>query len=177
MTTTSTHTIRCGNCRQSHPTASAVRACYSMAANAAWGLEPEQPVEPNTDMPVALDTSSAKIPDSKYAIEEDGLVKFYEVDTGREGTRWEGRRFVTRLIGAPGAWHEYPERGPARDALFAKINADVYTDPTSGETLHGPKAAAVRYSREFTVCARCGSPLSDEASRARGLGPICVGYF
>ena len=40
-----------------------------------------------------------------------------------------------------------------------------------------PEAAAVRYSKHFTVCAVCGSPLSDPESMERGLGPVCAERF
>jgi len=182
MTETATpRGIRCGHCHHYHPSIADVRACAAERANAAWGLQPEPttPVTPcEADSAPAVAAEPVAVPDSKYAL-GDALagIKFYEVDTGREGTKWAGRRFVTHLVGAPGTWAQYPVRGDARDELFAAIRADSYTDPESGQLYTGPKAAAVRYSREFTVCARCGSPLSDEFSRANGLGPVCITKF
>lgn len=40
-----------------------------------------------------------------------------------------------------------------------------------------PLAAAVAYGREFGICSCCGRDLSDPASVAAGIGPICASKF
>lgn len=40
--------------------------------------------------------------------------------------------------------------------------------------LENPAAAALRYAQELGRCSRCNRHLTDEASRARGLGPECA---
>ena len=56
---------------------------------------------------------------------------------------------------------EYPVRGTRRGVVFDAIAAD-------------PQAASVRYGREIGACGVCGRTLTDEDSRARGIGPICA---
>jgi hypothetical protein len=36
---------------------------------------------------------------------------------------------------------------------------------------------AAEYGHLYGVCARCGRPLTDEDSIARGIGPVCAGKF
>lgn len=40
--------------------------------------------------------------------------------------------------------------------------------------LKNPAGAALRYAQELGRCSRCNRHLTDEASRARGLGPECA---
>ena len=40
--------------------------------------------------------------------------------------------------------------------------------------LENPAGAALRYAQELGRCSRCNRTLTDEASRARGLGPECA---
>lgn len=40
--------------------------------------------------------------------------------------------------------------------------------------LENPAGAALRYAQELGRCSRCNRHLTDEASRARGLGPECA---
>lgn len=40
--------------------------------------------------------------------------------------------------------------------------------------LENPAGAALRYAQELGRCSRCNRTLTDEASRARGLGPDCA---
>jgi hypothetical protein len=130
-----------------------------------------------TPPPVQYPTVDTKaVPASNYALEnERGDVEFYRVDVPSKG-KWEGFRFVERLYGAPGTWREVKLRGSAGIAVLARILEDTYTDETRGP-LTGPVAAALRFSRTFTRCAACSSPLSDPASIAEGLGPVCATRF
>jgi hypothetical protein len=106
------------------------------------------------------------VPESKYAlVRPNGELGFCEVKRGRKGTKWESFVFVDILIGAPGDWRRIPAKGEQRKQILALLAKDGYQN------------AAVRYSREYTVCACCGSPLSDPESLALGLGPICARRF
>lgn len=40
-----------------------------------------------------------------------------------------------------------------------------------------PKTASLRYGREIGCCGVCGRTLTDETSRARGIGPVCAEKF
>lgn len=100
------------------------------------------------------------IPISKYAVEiaGEGLV-FLEVK------EYKDTRYLRQLIGAPGDWKKIKPVGARRVQLASAIMEMT------------PAVAAHRYSVEFTCCAACGSPLSDELSRARGIGPVCWQRF
>lgn len=84
-----------------------------------------------------------------------GHLGFYSV---RMGTgKWEGYTFV-KVIGGP---NEYPVKSAVtRNAILAKIAQNV-------------KEAMMRFGREIGTCGQCGLPLTDETSRAIGIGPIC----
>lgn len=97
-----------------------------------------------------------EVPDSRYALEtEQGEVVFYQATT------YKGRRYIKRLVGAPGDFVKYPiANATERAGVWAKIQAN-------------PARAAKLFSRKHTVCARCAAPLSDPCSRATGFGPDC----
>jgi hypothetical protein len=175
--------IICGRCKERHSSVAQVRACYagaqatpvaSAVRTAPATIDPFDCAEPRDTSPPAVDPK--EIPASHYALaNERGEVEFYAVDVPSKG-KWEGFRFVERLYGAPGTWREVKLRGAAAMAVLARIIRDSYTDEARG-VLSGPLASAVRYSRTFTACAACSSPLSDPESIARGLGPVCARRF
>ncbi len=110
----------------------------------------------------ALRTAAAKpvtpspieVADGRYAVEEDGVLKFFKVKNGRRPG------FVFLDIQASDDW--FPIRvATRRVAILATIAQD-------------PKAAMIRYGHELGVCGRCGRTLTDEASRAAGIGPVCI---
>lgn len=97
-----------------------------------------------------------KVAGGRYAVVIDGVTKFFKVDTPTEGT-WAGRTFLK--IQASDA--EYPVRNTTTKAqVLSLIAAD-------------PKAAMLRYGRELGHCGHCGRTLTNEESRAAGIGPIC----
>lgn len=152
----------CGSCKQEGQTVEHVRECYAAKRSSVATMEvsglAKQYVESRDFKPMAL-----TVPDSKYAIEEvSGAITFYEVRTGTK--KWSHMQFVDRLVGAPGDWQKYPVKGEAKRRVMETIDTD-------------PKAAAIAFSKHFTVCAVCGSPLSDPESMAAGLGPICAKRF
>lgn len=97
------------------------------------------------------------VPAGRYAVEtEEGHLAFYRVDRPTEGA-WAGRTFVK--VQASDELH--PVRGGAAASVLRKIAVD-------------PAAASLRYGREIGSCGVCGRTLTDEDSRARGIGPICA---
>ena len=101
--------------------------------------------------------TAPKVPNGSYAIVVDGTVKFYTVNSSTEG-KWAGYTFVEA--------HRSDDRIPVRNrehrtAILTAIAAD-------------PKAAAVRFGRETNHCALCNRELTDEGSRAAGIGPTCA---
>jgi len=103
------------------------------------------------------------LPAGRYAIRnEEGVVKFYKVDRPDEG-RWSGYVFFNALAGGP---HGHPEEHPikkheAKRAIYEEIIAA------------GPREAAILYGQEIGECGVCGRTLTDETSRAYGIGPVC----
>ena len=96
------------------------------------------------------------VPAGRYAVEIDGRLGFFKVDCPTEG-RWAGYVFVKQMASDT----EYPVRGARRGVVLDAIAAD-------------PQAASLRYGREIGACGVCGRTLTDEDSRARGIGPICA---
>lgn len=106
-------------------------------------------------------TTSGALPDvpaGRYAVEEDGVLKFWRVDRPEQG-RWAGYTFLK--IQASDDW--YPVRDRAR---VAKIVGEIANDP---------QAASARYGHEIGACGICGRTLTDPESIERGIGPVCAG--
>jgi len=99
-----------------------------------------------------------EVPEGRYAVEMDGTLKFYKVDRPTEG-KWKGYTFVK--VQASDDFHPIK----SRDAKAAILRAIAKA---------GPRAAMIRYGRELGVCGDCGRTLTDENSRAAGIGPICA---
>jgi hypothetical protein len=91
-----------------------------------------------------------------FARRVDGVVKFYRVQQPVDG-RHAGRVFVD----GQGSDEYFPVKNPA---ALAAVLTDILADPT---------AAARLYASELGRCSRCARTLTDEASRAAGMGPDC----
>lgn len=101
-----------------------------------------------------------KIPEGRYAIEnDDGTASFFVYDAPTEGP-WAGRTFLKRQAGDV----EYPVKGAEKAKIMAAIGKD-------------PKAAAVRYGQLLGVCGMCNRTLTNPASIEAGIGPICASSF
>lgn len=113
-------------------------------------------------LPDEMGEAEGAVPAGRYSVDKaDGSGSvFYQVDRPTEG-RWAGYTFVKLLLGAPGDWRR--ERVNRRDVagILSRIAAD------------GPREASLRFGLEAGVCGVCGSPLSNEESRALGIGPVC----
>lgn len=94
-----------------------------------------------------------QVEDGRYAVEENGELKFFKVKNGRRPG------FVFLDIQASDEWHKIANVTRIR-AIVALIAAD-------------PKAAMTRYGQEIGECGRCGRTLTSEY-RKLGLGPICI---
>lgn len=93
-----------------------------------------------------------QVPDGRYAIEIDGTVKFYRVNTGRDGRVWLDVQASDDLHPI----HNYA----TKLAVFTAIAADV-------------RGALARYGIALGVCGVCGRTLTDAESIALGIGPVC----
>lgn len=124
------------------------------------GSGTDVPAPTTTDVPAPTTVTAPATQDvaaGRYAIERDGELRFYVVDHGKPGTRWEGYTFV-KVQASDDTW---PVRNHAeRKAVLALIAED-------------PKAAMIRYGREIGQCGVCSRVLTDVVSREFGLGPVC----
>jgi hypothetical protein len=99
----------------------------------------------------------ATVPEGRYALHTDDGVKFYRVEHGAAGGRWEGYVFVSAV--ASDDLHPIRNR-QHRQAILDSIAAD-------------PQAALALYGQELGVCGRCGKALTSEY-RKLGIGPVCI---
>lgn len=97
------------------------------------------------------------VPAGRYAVEHEDVLKFYRVNKPTEG-KWAGFTFLS----VQASDEEYPIKSfDAKRTILTSIAID-------------PRAASERYGRELGHCGVCGRTLTDEESRARGIGPICA---
>jgi hypothetical protein len=100
---------------------------------------------------------AVEVPNGRYAIEREGTLKFYKINTPTDG-KWAGRTFVD----AQASDELHPIRNTsARREILATIATD-------------PQAAMLRYGQELGHCGHCGRTLTNEVSRERGIGPVCA---
>lgn len=96
------------------------------------------------------------VPAGRYALRTDGVVKFYRLDKPTQG-KWAGWTFLK----AQASDDLYPIRNKVEKA---RIIAEIGQDVLGAERLYG---------MELGKCSRCGRSLTDETSRAYGIGPDC----
>lgn len=121
---------------------------------------------PRKVAPPKPDTIGVEVPEGRYALPQvDGTgMTFWQVDRPTKG-KWAGYVFVSQLVGSPGDFDQRRTSKDTRESVLRRIAEE------------GPAVAALRFSRKFTVCSRCMSPLSKVRSRATGFGPTCAGYL
>lgn len=95
-----------------------------------------------------------EVAEGRYALEIDGKLRFFRVDVPGDG-KWEGWRFVKEQAGE----NLFPVRKEAGAKILQLIHADAEAGP--------------RYGQELGFCFVCGRELTDETSRALGVGPVC----
>lgn len=156
-----------------HDTLDQVKACSAVKMMAVQA--PPTPVAAPVITVPPVDPFT--IPAGRYATDTNGKVDFWQVRIGKG--KWDGYRFVTRLVGHPSDWAKYRVPTSVAKQVLNTLATGSYLDTHGGvdTLLSGPQAAAVRFSRTFTCCAMCLSPLSDPDSIARGLGPDCAKKF
>lgn len=105
----------------------------------------------------AVDTD---VPEGYYAVTSatgNNDLDFYVVQRPTEG-RWAGYVFVKTIIGGH---PEYAIKGAKRDEVLARIASAGWHE------------AALLYGQEIGRCGKCNRTLTDETSRAYGIGPVC----
>jgi len=195
--------IRCGSCRQSHETVAEVKVCYASDAKThyASGVETrtdgQRPnrfagkctmcgrwVEAETGhitkidgkwhvfcntgehlhkktAPKQVSDRYSDIPAGHYATASPtghNDLDFWRVDRPTEG-QWAGYTFIKRVIGGR---PDVPVKVvSAKKAALDAIRAA------------GPASASQLYGQQLGRCYRCNRHLTDETSRALGIGPDC----
>lgn len=126
--------------------------------------QPAPVVDPAQPTPLErLQTLLAVIPTSKsvkFAVEVDGVLRFYAIDL-RKTNAGHAVRYVRQLLGAPGSWNR-KILSVAEQLLVARLIARDW------------EAAAHAYADEHGRCARCDAHLSDARSRAAKAGWKCA---
>lgn len=126
-----------------------------------WLLELDNTAAPAAPKAATTTASADEVPAGRYAVEtEDGATNglaFYKVDRPTEG-RWAGYVFV-KLMVSDG---ERRLSRAASQAVLAKIAAV------------GAAEASARYGHEIGECGVCGRTLTNDESRAAGIGPVCA---
>ena len=96
------------------------------------------------------------VADGRYAIVIADKLRFFGVNTPTEG-RWAKFTFVNEIFGGG---NKVAIRNKAlRQAVLAGIADD--------------EGALARFGQELGICGNCGRSLTDEESRALGIGPVC----
>jgi hypothetical protein len=101
--------------------------------------------------------TQAEVPAGRYAVEIDGTVRFYAVDRPETG-RWAGWTFVERQVSDD----------------FMRISKGEQARALEAIREAGFAEASKLYGRELGVCGVCGRTLTNEESRAAGIGPKCA---
>lgn len=120
------------------------------------GFKDAQRKAPAPGAPVADAPALPDVPAGRYALRTDGIVKFYILDRPESG-RWAGYVFLK----AQASDEKYPIKN-----LTAK--AEIL-----GRISEGIEGAQKLYGQELGRCYACGRTLTDETSRALGIGPDC----
>lgn len=100
------------------------------------------------------------IPQGYYATKSatgNNDLDFWFVRVAESG-KWQGWRFVRRVIGGRSPEVVHSSTGIA--ALHAILDA-------------GTEAAGMLFAQELGRCRKCGRDLTDDTSRQLGIGPVC----
>lgn len=148
---------RCVRCGQ---TVAEGAGTITKNASGKWDVShtPECPAAPAATTPAPA-ADLADVPSGHYAIEStgDNDLAFYRVDRPTTG-QYAGRTFVKLVVGG------HPDSN-VRYAAIPGILARI--------TEAGIAESAARYGQEIGRCCRCNRHLTDEDSRAKGIGPEC----
>lgn len=118
------------------------------AARQILGYREQPKPEPQKALPT--------VPAGRYALRTDGVVKFYVLDRPETG-RWAGYVFLN----AQASDEKYPIKNPTtKNEILRRIAEDI-------------EGSQMLYGVELGRCYRCGRTLTDETSRALGIGPDC----
>lgn len=148
-----------GRCTRCGATVPAGEGVLAQTADRRWYTTHRDGACPQAATPLDL----PDVPAGHYAIASTGNndLAFYRVDRPTEG-RWAGRTFVKLIIGGR---PDTPVGRAAVPGILARIAAA------------GIAEAATLYGREIGRCYVCNRTLTDETSRAYGIGPDCASRY
>lgn len=108
--------------------------------------------------------SFPSVPEGRYAVMIDDTLKFFRVRIGKENNnRWAGFMFIDAGRG-----------GNHGDLQWTAVKNVAYKKQILDQIIEAdPKTAGERFGREVGACYVCGRSLTDETSRALGIGPDC----
>lgn len=134
-----------------------------------WSTYHKEGVCPSGDAPAPTRTVNdilADVADGYYALRSTGHndLVFYRVATnkGFHNPAKKGQRYVQIVVG-----------GHSNETLTGKRAGEAARRIAGLSPIEQVEAMSL-YGREIGSCGRCGRHLTDEASRARGLGPECA---
>lgn len=188
--------MKCGHCHEQHETVAEVKVCYGIdqttptaqlrpnhypgdcarcggyieankghidKSTGIWRVLHNEPCEPKSVAPAQVTRVTNKykdIPEGRYAVKSltgHNDLDFFKVNRPTEG-KWKGFTFVQRVIGGrPDVAVKGETKGKALEAILAA----------------GPDQAMALFGQTLGYCGRCGRHLTDEESRAVGIGPVC----
>lgn len=104
--------------------------------------------------------SLPQVPAGRYAVENaDNVLAFYVIRMKDNGSK------IEIYVKASHAEHLIPFTVPGYTTILQTI-LDA-----------GLREATIRYGKELGACGVCGRELTDENSRAEGIGPVCAQRF
>lgn len=112
---------------------------------------------------------------ARFAIEspEDSKLRFLVVEMiDDSGSQWDGWTFVK--VNASDEQHKLGHWRPGTKQTYKGVSHTLIRSLASLD-VDGLYEAMVRYGHEIGSCGVCGRTLTDEQSRAAGIGPICAG--
>jgi hypothetical protein len=108
----------------------------------------------------SADPTSAVVPEGYYAVPSvtgNNDLDFFMIQRPTDG-KWSGYTFLKRVVGGHADL-------PVRKADVGRVLRRIED--------YGVKAAGMLYATEIGRCYRCNRHLTDDASRAAGMGPHC----
>lgn len=123
-----------------------------------------QPGKNGAESPNSAKDAWPEIIESRYALcvdKEQDVWRFYEVNKPTRG-KWVGYTFVVQLIGSPGDYR--------KQRLGQKVAVNILKDIMKV----GVEQAVSDFGLKSETCGICHSPLSNDESIKRGIGPHCA---
>lgn len=124
-------------------------------------MTPARPPVENAVKPRPAYDTYDDVPDAYYALTVDGTTKFYRVKRREGRGQYEGRTFLNVYAQASDELHTITAWNTRKTIL-------------DGIREIGAHVASALYGQHIGRCGRCHRTLTDETSRANGLGPECI---